>query len=325
MNTMVKKIKHDEIINRIEAQMQPPEPTERISEAARKVLQGEFVRILKHEQGARTGEDIEDVHQMRVAIRQTRSLFHLLDGCYKPKVVRPLDSDLKKVMRVLAAVRDLDVMIADLKAADLALDAAQQASMDAVIDALDQRRVVARQELESVLSSKAYRRFVRHYEEFLLTPNAGVKKSNGAGIQPVELRHVLPPMIYEYLAAVRAYDAALDHADHATLHALRIAFKRLRYAVSLFSGVLGKDVVAYIEELKTLQDQLGRLNDIDVACRSLRALMEDLEPDQNAVLRIYIDTLECEEPALIETFPASWKHFNSKTVQRKLANAVLAL
>jgi CHAD domain-containing protein len=216
-------------------------------------------------------------------------------------------------------------MIADLQQADMALDEAQQVSLDMTINALDQRREVARKRLKTVLESKAYRRFIKEYESFLLTPGLGAKSLNGPGISPVELRHVLPPMIYEYLASVRAYDSALDQAEIATLHALRIEFKRLRYAVSLFSEVLGKEVSGFIDEIKVMQDYLGRLNDIDVARHALLKLMDDLEPDQNAVLRIYIDSLVAEEPVLMQAFPKYWQHFNSKPVQRKLANAVLAL
>jgi CHAD domain-containing protein len=139
------------------------------------------------------------------------------------------------------------------------------------------------------------------------------------------VRHVLPPMIYTHLAAVRAYGPALENAEAATLHALRIEFKQLRYIVTLFSGVLGKEIEDFIAELRKMQDLLGRMNDIEVARNALIDLMSDLEGDQNQALWIYVDDLENELPALRDQFPAVWKRFNTKTVQRKLALAVAAL
>jgi CHAD domain-containing protein len=93
----------------------------------------------------------------------------------------------------------------------------------------------------------------------------------------------------------------------------------------MFAAVLGKEIDGFIEDLKVIQEHLGRLNDIEVATHALLELMEDLEADHNASLRVYIDALEQENPALVTEFATKWTRFCSKSVQRKLANAVLAL
>jgi CHAD domain-containing protein len=264
---------------------------------------------------------------MRVAIRQMRSALRLLKPYYKSRWIKPFADDLRWILRGLGEVRDLDVMIRDLTAFEGSMDEEQKAALNDVIYSLDQRRSVARQNLNHILDSKAYRRFHKNYSDFLMTAGAGAKNLDEDEIQPIQLRHVLPPMIYEHLATVRAYDRVLTEpdVDAPTLHALRIDGKQLRYIVALFSEVLGKEIEGFVEDLKILQDHLGRLNDIEVATQSLLELMEDMEPDQNAAIRVYIDALERENPALLAEFPAKWRRFNSKTVQRKLANAVLAL
>lgn len=320
-----KKNDHKKVIKRLEAARQPVQPDDTLAEAGRKVLLGEFLEMLQREAGSRTGADIEDVHKMRVAIRQSRSGLRLLQDHYKPKAVRAHTTGLRKVMRALGEVRDLDVMIANLRTFDAPLDEVQAASMQEVIGALDQRRTVARDRLVRVLDSKSYQRFVKDYCDFLTTPGAGVQATPSDEVVPVQVRHVLPPMIYQHLAAVRAYEPVLDGAEMETLHALRIEFKRLRYVVTLFSSVLGKEINDFIAELKSIQDILGEMNDIEVAQDSLTSLMDDLEGDQSAALWIYLDALESHKPALHAQFPAAWKRFNSKTVQRKLAVAVAAL
>ena len=323
--TVGKKKDRAKIIAKLEGQLQAVRPDDEMPEAGRKVLLREFLKVLNHEAGSRTGEDVEDVHKMRVAIRQTRSAFRLLERYYKPRVIRQYVGPLRKVMRALGDVRDLDVMIHNLRTFDIPLDDAQQEAMQEVIEALDQRRIVARDRLVQVLESKKYRRFVKAYSEFLMTPTMGVRSIDRDEIVPVQVRHALPPMIYTHLANVRAYDAVLAEADAETLHALRIEFKRLRYSVALFSDVLGKEIDEFIDELKKMQDLLGRMNDIEVAHEALIDLMSDLDGDHNAVLWIYLDDIGNEKPGLQDQLPALWKRFNTKTVQRKLGAAVAGL
>lgn len=315
----------DQIILRLQEDAQPVRADDPITEAGRKVLRGEFVKMLQHEAGSRTGEDIEDVHKMRVAIRQTRSAFRLLDAYFSPGLLRAYRKDMRRVMRALGDVRDLDVMIHDLSAFQTPMDETQTAALHDVIESLDQRRTVARQGLLSVLDSKAYRRFLRDYADFLTTPGAGASMPAEGTATPFRVRHILPTMIYEHLAAVRAYDSLLDEASATMLHALRIEFKGLRYSVTLFSDVLGKEIGDFIEELKQMQDLLGRFNDIEVARQSFIDLMEDLDGDQSAALWLYVNHLDDEIPALRAKIPAAWQRFNTKTVQRKLALAIAAL
>ena len=54
-----------------------------------------------HEQGSRSGEDIESVHQMRVAIRRMRSLFNLIGAHYRRKTVAEFERGLREIARAL--------------------------------------------------------------------------------------------------------------------------------------------------------------------------------------------------------------------------------
>jgi inorganic triphosphatase YgiF len=74
------------------------------------------------------------------------------------------------------------------------------------------------------------------------------------------------------LAELEAHLPALDTPEDAgALHDLRIAAKRLRYAIELFQDVLPPDAPALIERLKDLQDDLGYIHDRDVLAGLARA------------------------------------------------------
>jgi CHAD domain-containing protein len=316
---------HHEQIEHLESQIQQVAPQDTMAEAGRKVLLKEFVRMLKHEAGSRTGEDLEDVHQMRVSTRRIRSTLRLLRRYYRARALSRYRRRLRKVARALGAVRDLDVLIADLSQFQTALDAEQQAGLKTAIERFEQKRAAARADLISIFDGKAYRRFVSDFGEFLTTPGAGAKTLHSDDIVPVQLRHVLPGMIHDCLAAVLAYDAVVGDADAERLHGLRIEFKRLRYIVALFDEVLGSQMADFVEELKAIQDHLGRLNDIAIAHQHLDALVAGRDGYVPSAMQAYSERLDAEAADLLAKFPVVWSRFNSRKVQSKLSSGLLAL
>jgi CHAD domain-containing protein len=317
-----------DLIDSLAAQRQPVTADDGMAEAGRKVLLDETVRMLKHEGGSRTGADIEDVHDMRVATRRMRSAFRLLEPYFKPKAIAPLDRGLRKLARLLGTVRDLDVQIDDLEKAAAAMpDHAE--GLNRVIAVLDARRVDARAELVRYLDRGNYRRFIEDYAAFLLAPGKGARELDQESVQPSQVRHILPEMIYRHLGSVRAYEDVIAEADMTTLHALRIEFKRLRYVISLFGAVLGSSTDEFVAELKVIQDHLGRLNDMAVASERLHDLRDsfndEADADARAALDAYIAAIAAEHDSLREGFGPVWRKFNTKKVQRALAMAVAGL
>ncbi len=307
----------------LKSQVKEVQPDDTMAEATRKALLPDFLDMLDHEAGSRTGDDIEDVHDMRVATRRMRSALQLLSDYFKPKTVREHTRSLRRIARSLGAVRDLDVLILDLQEFQKSLDDEGQAAFQSIIERLDGERSYARHHLIRLLDKNAYRRFTEDYAKFLTTPGSGARPADSD--TPSQLRHLLPTLIYEHLGTVRAYDARIADADLNTLHALRIEFKRLRYLVSLFADVLGTSIKDFVKELKVIQDHLGRLNDLHVAQERLNAMREDLDAAEAEALGKYIDSLQVEEEKLRAQVDDIWRRFNSKTVQRQLATAIAAL
>jgi len=229
-----------------------------LAEAGRKVLLYHFERMLLHEPGTRLGEDIEALHDMRVATRRMRSAFRLFKFAYTPKAIRPFRDELRAIGGSLGAVRDLDV----------ALDKAWRyagehhgADLSALLTLWETRRSEARDHLIAELESKRFARFVKHFDRFLRTPAAGVAPQPAPDSPALrEVRHVAPVLIAGHYAQVRAYEPVVAGAPVATLHALRIEFKRLRYTLEFFEEVLGPEAKRVIKEIKRMQDHLGELH-----------------------------------------------------------------
>jgi CHAD domain-containing protein len=297
-----------------------------MAEAGRKAILPDFVQMLSNEDGSREGENIEYVHDMRVATRRMRSALRLLADYYKPKAVRAYNQYLRKTARALGTVRDLDVLIDGLESFGKKLRSkADKAALQDVIARLNAERDDARYYLTRTLDKGAYPRFLGEFAAFLTTEGANAKSNGSTDVLPTQVRHILPALIYSHLGTVRAYDPLVDDADANTLHALRIEFKRLRYLLSLFSDVLGGKAKDFIDELKIIQDHLGRMNDLHAAQERLTDLLSDLSLESADVLNRYIQKLSEEQDTLRAQVPDIWRRFNTKTVQRQLASAVGAL
>lgn len=309
------------------------EPDDPLAEAGRKALLYHFERMLLHEPGARLGEDIEALHDMRVATRRMRSAFRLFKPAYTPKTTRPFRNELRAIAGSLGAVRDLDV----------ALEKARRyagehggADLSPLLAQWEARRSEARDSLIIELESKRFARFVKHFERFLRTPGAGAApEPEPDSPAPHQVRHVAPTLIAAHVAQVRAYEPIAAGASIAALHALRIEFKRLRYTLEFFEEVLGPEARRVIKEIKRMQDHLGDLHDADVAALEIAALLDQHEaaysgtpsfarPDLSGVYS-YLAAQVQERQRLLDTFPDAWASFLSEDVRRDLALAVAVL
>lgn len=320
---------YEKRITRLSEQVAPILPEDTLAAAGRKILRREFIKMISQEAGASTGADIEHVHDMRVAIRRMRSAFTLLRPYFQPLAGNPFRRMLRKIARTLGVVRDLDVLIADIEHYGSTLDEAGKAALQPVLEQLDARRVLAREALNALFDSKAYRDFVKSFEVYLSREDRFAPAQDVWELEPTEVRHLLPMLVYDQLARVRAYDPLLEsaiaemHLD--VFHAMRIAFKRLRYTISFFEDVLGGQASKFIEDVKQVQDYLGRMNDLRVAELHLEALYTEglLSGEQAALLEAYVQQMAQELETLVQGFPTVWSHFTSKTVQRKLSAAVI--
>lgn len=299
--------------------LSPIETTDTISAAGRKFVLADTIRVIALKDGATLGEDPEFVHEMRVATRRMRSMLRLLAPYYRRKQVKRLQKPLRWLANRLGAVRDLDVLLDDLQKRETT-------ELGELLERLTAKKVKAAKKLRSALDGGDFTDLVESLAAFALDPEDPLADSAPL---PVEVRHVVPVLLHQQLAAVRGFNPLFEEGaphDFETLHALRIAFKRLRYATTAFTDVLGPTSASFVTELKSVQDHLGRLNDVVVfeerlakyAGKGKKSL--DL-PGLDATR----ETLRGEAASLADSFAQAWAKFSSRTVQKHLSDALLAL
>lgn len=309
------------------------EPKDPLSEAGRKVLIYNFAQMVRHEAGTRLGEDIEELHDMRVATRRMRAAFEVFADAFERKSIKKHLKGLRATGRALGRVRDLDVFMEKASHYLDTLPGDQHQGLEPLLNLWEKERENDRDKMLKYLNSEAYENFKRDFLDFLTTPGKGAKTV--ADTDPHLVRHVVPVLIYSRMAAVRAYGPTLDSATISQLHMLRIEFKKLRYSLEFFREVLGEGSKELIKEIKNLQDHLGDLNDADVACNILRQFLDDWESrqvykpiserDNPEPIVAYLAAKHAERYFLISTFHDVWLRFDQPQMRSKLATAIAIL
>jgi CHAD domain-containing protein len=318
-------------------------PDDPMSEAGRKTFRFQYLRMIHHEPGTRLGEDIEALHDMRVATRRMRAAFRVFGDYFDPKVISPHLKGLKRTGRALGAVRDLDVFRVKIQDYLNTLPTSQQSSLDGLLNALEEQREIARERMIAYLDSRKYSRFVERFGEFVESEGMGSLPValNGGEPRPYRVRHVAPMAIHERLAHVRAYDEWVSIPDPplARLHALRIACKRLRYTLEFFRETLGPDAKTLIDEIVVMQDHLGDLQDAVVASGILRDYLvwgtwghdaAKPPPDWAAPVvapgvAAYLAAKQSELQHLLDTFPEAWQRLKGIEFSQMVAETVAVL
>lgn len=311
----------------------PIQADEPMSEAGRKAMYVHFLRMLANEAGTRLGQDIEALHDMRVATRRMRAAYGIFADYFDPAVLAPFNKGLRRIGRALGTVRDLDVLIEKAEAYQATLGEDQPAALAPLLADWHARREVARREMLAHLDSPTYRDFVSAFQTFLTTPGAGAQPIPIGEPLPHQVRHVAPRLILTRYEIVRAYETIIDGAPLTTYHRLRIDCKRLRYALEFFRDVLGPEAVELIKQVTALQDLLGALQDAHVAEGLIADFLDEQRkkrkkgvPDEAlAGAAGYLAAQQATQQELVGLFPAPWAELVGYDFRRGLALAVAAL
>jgi len=316
-----------------------------MAEAARKTLAFYLQRMLRHEAGTRLGEDIEELHDMRVATRRMRAALKVFRDYLDRDQMAPFAKGLKATARALGCVRDLDVFWEKTERYLSTLPPEQQNDLDLLKAVWQVERDQARKKMLAYLDGDRYARFKEKFSEFLQRDGAGALPvvSKRGDLLPHRLKHIVPVVVYQRLAVVRAYDEWIlgPQVPLKRFHQLRIKTKGLRYTLEFFQEVLGSETKTLIAKIKALQDHLGDLQDAVVASSLLRDFLtwgtwghaerkgrtESLpaEPIVAPGVASYLAARQTGIQHLLKTFPQTWAQIQSPEFSQLVASALATL
>ncbi len=315
-------------------------PDDTVEEAARRLLRPLFLKMQAHEAGTYVGEDTEQLHDMRVAIRRMRTLLRVTEAYLDPAALQPACSGLRKTARILGAVRDMDVF-REKTGIYLTESAISPSSFAPLMQVWNVEYARRRNEMLAYLGEREYARFKKRFWAQLKTglPTRG---------KPARISHVGREVVTAQLRRLQRRSASLTEPvkDYEAYHQLRIDAKHLRYSLEFFQTLLGAEALEAIEVLKHLQDHFGDLQDAVVAASHLRAVAAYgtwVTPEQSQLLWrspaapeaadltsmdaiwTYLRVREAEIETLTEATPQVWQEFQDRGVPELVQTALAGI
>jgi CHAD domain-containing protein len=248
----------------------PLEADEPAVEGFRRVLLNLADSIEANLLGTIDDVDPEFLHELRVAVRRTRSVLARAKGVVPEDVRGHYRGELGWLAALTGPARDLDVYLLEWDGYVAPLEPAARDALRPVRAELDRRRTAAHDDLSVGLRSERYEVLVAGWEHHLRTPSAD---STGPSVGKVVAERIRAAQ----RRVLRAGRAITTHSPPEALHDLRKDAKQLRYLLECFGSLLPtKPRKAFVSSLKGLQDNLGAHQDAEVHVTLLRELAEVL-------------------------------------------------
>lgn len=242
-------------------------------DAFRAIAAAGLVQIHANERGVIESGNPEYLHQMRVGIRRLRSVLSLFreplgqSALLHAAMLRAVSAD-------LAPARDWDVLVTEtLPMVNAA--ATQRTATTTFATVCARCRTAARRKAKLSIQTTSYNISMLRLGGWLATlPPIG----GSAWREPA--RTYAARVLATRHARVLKRGRHLEHCTDDELHQLRIAVKKLRYAVEFFAGLFQiKAMTVQRARLVRLQDILGSINDA-AAVEPLLAAAIAAAPDQ---------------------------------------------
>nr|WP_328807184.1 CHAD domain-containing protein [Paraburkholderia elongata] len=197
--------------------------------------------------------DPEVLHKLRVALRRLRSLWWAYEPLLDRKDSKLQRGEFKSLSDAAGKTRDWDIL-----RGLLATDRSMQHTFAALLESVDEHRADALSFSRRTIGNAGV-------EQILQRAVTGAR-------QQLDSRATSPTLAWFAEDRVESAENALrkrvkravsdKHSGYVALHEVRIAGKKLRYLLEFFSPVLDGSHQATIERLTSVQDELGKLNDL---------------------------------------------------------------
>lgn len=257
----------------------------------------------------------EAVHDLRVAMRRLMSMLDLLASIHPEGHLRKARRRLKKQLNMFGPLRDVQVQVR---------------SIEKMLPSFPEL-----QEFYAYLVTREGSLVQRLDVEVKRVRTGKIKKAIGVATQQVEGLLDTPAKQRDKLtAAIRAVDAAFNTVvqrklaliptDSATIHRMRVAFKKFRYMVESLAPMLDWGTSKRLKAMNAFQGSMGDIQDADVLLTRATAFAHKHGGESGAALARALEELAHRRTMQTESFLKSadtlftfWQPMSSR--RRRLA------
>jgi CHAD domain-containing protein len=295
---------------------QPLDHSITLGEYASQIIFSKFQKIVDQEEAVLKDKKPEPLHQMRVGMRRLSTAVQVFStAIVLPKAANHLA--IEKIARSLGRPRDLDVLQQQLTSRyQPLLQKKEQSKFDKALKQLGQKRDKQFLHLQKTLDGDRYNQLKQAVQAWLDQPTYTqigdllVSQTLPDLLLPLTCQLFLHPgwLVGTIIHGKKVTLLPIENAEAVNqqcsqfgdvLHGLRKQTKQVRYQAEFFSDFYEGSYLQRIEELKTIQDILGQIQDHLV----LRQFLElTLDADLAEVLPTVAQVIQQDQITLWESW-----------------------
>ncbi len=239
--------------------------------------------------GMKADLDSEFLHDLRVAVRRTRSGLTQIKGVFSDAELDRFKSRLAWVGQVTGPTRDMDVFLLGFDNYRDSLPQRFRDDLNPLHDFLEKHQKMEQRILVQKINSPHFRKLLKEWRDFLETTASDDQADNppDAATPIVQLAN---RRIHKMYRRVLKHGSEInDESPAESLHDLRKECKKLRYLMEFFRHLYpNKKISSLIKALKELLDNLGDFQDLEVQADKLREyarqMVEERETPHDTLL-----------------------------------------
>lgn len=236
---------------------------------------------------------VNEVHDLRVAIRRFLQALAVLKPCFPRAESRRIRRGLRRIMVQAGSVRDHDIALRLLER--IAVPESGELTRQFHIAREDGAKTLA-----ATLQRWNQRNLAGAWRKELGASRP--RKSDEARFCAAPVKslatRVLPKMAAEHF--LHGKEAVREDAPVREIHAFRIAAKNLRYTLELFAPLYGTSLAAATGQLREMQALLGGIND----CAVVRRMVSR---QQSGARKAVLSALKKRQRAKVERFRTQYR------------------
>jgi CHAD domain-containing protein len=256
---------------------------------------------------------------MRVASRRLRSAIRDFTPYLRKRPLAAVLKELKDIADALGEVRDQDVAIMALEKMVHHAPAQFESALKQFIDVKREVRDRSREELKAVLEQTELKQLEM---DFIASVDAATAIRDQSKPQ-ITFQEMSRVVILGRLKELEKLSVGLfQPSEIETLHDMRIAAKRLRYAIELFQQCWRSSIAGYAKRTARIQTALGDVHDCDVWIESVGKEIiiarKQKQHDQVAALMWLLSHLVKVRTKHLRTAFVRWCEWETQAVSDKL-------
>ena len=259
------------------------------------------------------GADPEGVHQMRVATRRLRALVSAFQELIDGDVLADLRTELRWLQQALGPARDWDVFIDEILV-PLMKSLPGEGGLEDLLDHCKRARAQAYEAAHRALAEARYTRLLLRLALWLGDGGWASRDPENETRLKAPVRDWADEVLSRRAAKLAKLGKKHKKLNHAQLHELRIAAKKMRYACEFFRGVYDDKALKHtVRRLVQLQETLGSLNDAVTGHQLLDDIEQGLSKNKRAALATPVGVVMGWQAAKIDNdlgrFSKAWKGY----------------